>query len=109
MLFYESGKQGGRGELIAIARVRQAYLRPEEAAPDDFEQSVFTEARLSEIGKSETKTVVAFDNLFHLPRGVPLSSLQRIGCGRPNDLITTHSITDTQLQEILQEAFSHGA
>lgn len=109
MFFYESGKQGGREELIALARVRQAYLRPEDALAPDLAQSVFTEAKLSEIGKSEVKTVVEFDNIFHLPRGVSLSCLQRIGCGRPNDLITTHAITDTQVQEILREAFGHGS
>ena len=105
MFFYESGKQG---ELVALARVRQAYLRLEDASTADLRQSVLTEANLADIGKSETKTVAVFDNLFHLPRGVPLSSLQRIGCGRPNDLITTRPITDTQLQEILMEAFQNG-
>jgi ribosomal protein S18 acetylase RimI-like enzyme len=105
MFFYESGKQG---TLVALARVRQAYLRPEDASSADLRQSVLTEANLADIGKSETKTVAVFDNIFHLPRGVPLSSLQRIGCGRPNDLITTRPITDTQLQEILVEAFQHG-
>lgn len=105
MFFYESGKQGG---LVALARVRQAYLRPEDASSADLGQSVLTEANLTDIGKSETKTVAVFDNIFHLPYGIPLSFLQRIGCGRPNDLITTRPITDTQLQEILAEAFQRG-
>ena len=109
ILFYESTKQGGRGELVALARVRQAYLKPSSELVPDLQQSVLTESNLADIGKSEAKTIAVFDNIFHLPKCVPLSSLQRIGCGRPNDLITTRSITDTQLQEILREAFQNGS
>lgn len=108
MFFYESTRQNGRGELVALARVNQAYVKPVESLGSDLVQSVLTESNLSEIGSSEEKTVVAFDNIFHLPNEVSLSLLQRIGCGRPNDLITTHPINDTQLKEILREAFKHG-
>lgn len=107
IFFYESTKQGGRGELIAVARVRQAYLKPSTNLAADLEQSVLTEASLSEIGTSDIKTVTVFDNIFHIKKGVPLAFLQRIGCGRPNDLISTRSISDTQFQEILREAFHH--
>ena len=107
IFFYESTKHRGRGELIAVARVRQAYLRPVTNLIADLEQSVFTEESLSEIGASDVKTVTVFDNIFHIERGVPLSFLQRIGCGRPNDLISTRSINDVQFQEILREAFNH--
>lgn len=107
IFFYESTKQRGRGELIAVARVRQAYLKPVTNLADDLEQSVLTEENISEIGSSSIKTVTVFDNIFHIANGVPLAFLQRIGCGRPNDLISTHSITDAQLQEILHEAFHH--
>jgi hypothetical protein len=54
------------------------------------------------------KTVTVFDNLFPLPHPIPLKRLQSLGCGRPNDLITTRPINDTQLQAILAEAFRHG-
>jgi hypothetical protein len=88
--------------------VRQAYLRPASELASELGQSVLSESSLAEIGTSDEKTVTVFDNIFHLPNCVPLSSLQRIGCGRPNDLITTHPITDAQLQEILREAFPNG-
>jgi hypothetical protein len=109
ILFYESGKQGGRGLLIAIARVRQAYLRHSTELASELQQSVLSEDTVDEIGTSDTKAVVVFDNTFHLPSPVPLSTLQRLGCGRPNDLITTRAINDTQLQEILREAYASEA
>lgn len=109
ILFYESTKNGGRSAIIAIARVRQAYLKHSDALGlTDLEQSVLTPSSLTKIGKSKMKTVTVFDNIFPLPRPVPLKSLQRLGCGSPNNLISTQSITDAQLQEILEEAFNHG-
>ena len=109
ILFYESTKQGGCGEVIALARVREAYLKPSEAlGVSDLKQSVLTAESLTSIGKSNMKTVAVFDNIFPLPCRVPLKSLKRIGRGRPNDLITTRPVTDAHLQEILKEAFNHG-
>jgi hypothetical protein len=107
ILFYESLRKQGRCEIVAIARVRQAFLKSFEIIDDaSFTQSVITAASLTNIGKSKMKTVTVFDNIYPLPNPVPLKTLQRIGCGRPNDLITTHPISDAQLQKILQEAFS---
>lgn len=106
ILFYESTKRKGRSEIVAIARVRQAFLKPSNTFYEsDLTQSVLTATSLPNIGKSNMKTVTVFDNIYLLPHPVPLKSLQRIGCGRPNDLITTHPINDSQLQEILREAF----
>lgn len=109
MFFYESGKDGGRSEVVAVARVRQAYLkRCDEFSVSDLKQSVLTKVNLSDIGKSAMKSVAIFDNIFPLPNPVGLTTLKRLGCGRPNDLITTHAISDEQLQAILIEGFGRG-
>lgn len=109
ILFYESLKDKGRGELIAIARAREVYLRPSAALTSaDFEQSVLSSETIAGIGNAEMKTVAVFDSVFALPNPVPLKRLKELDCGRPNDLITTHSITDAQLQKILEEAFGSG-
>lgn len=108
ILFYESTKSGGRGEIVAIARVRQAYLMESESLDKGkLKQSALTERTLANIGKSRMKTVTVFDNLFPLPQTVPLESLRRIGHGRPSDLITTKAISDLQLREIIKEAFGY--
>jgi len=105
MLFYESGRGGGSAAIVAAARVKRAYLKPEKAINQaDFDPSVLNSEMLSSIGNSKAKTVTAFDNLIVLPRPVPLSSLQKIGCGKPHQLITTRPITAEQLNLILNEA-----
>jgi hypothetical protein len=109
MFFYESGRDDGRSQVVAVARVREAYLKACDAfAVSDLEQSVLTTTNLADIGKSDMKTVTVFDNIFPLPNPVDLKVLKRLGCGRPNDLITTHAISDEQLQTILSEAFGRG-
>lgn len=109
MLFYESSKDKGRGQVVALARVREAYLKPcDSFEVCDLQQSVLTTATLTDIGKSVMKTVTVFDNIFPLPNPVDYKVLKRLGCGRPNDLITTHAISDEQLQAILIEGFGRG-
>jgi ribosomal protein S18 acetylase RimI-like enzyme len=109
ILFYESTKSNGRAAVVAIGRVREAYLRPADLlGSEGLEHSVLTAHTLGRIGKSKMKTVTIFDNIFTLPRHVPLPTLKRIGCGEATHLITTRALTDFQFQEILAEAFVRG-
>lgn len=109
IFFYESGRGGGRCAVVAMARVRQAYLkRSEEMGSQDLEHSVLDDLSVKSVVKSKTKTVTVFDNLFVLPRLVPLETLRRIGCGSDTQLISTNRIATAQVQEILQVAFGNG-
>lgn len=109
ILFYESGKEGGRCQIVAIARVREAYLKTSDAiAASDLRQSVITTSSLTDIGTSSMRAVTVFDNIFPLPNPIDLRTLRQLGCGRPNDLITTRPISDGQLMAILAEGFGRG-
>lgn len=106
MFFYESKPRRGKGELVAVARVRRSYLREiADLQSPDLRQSVLSEETVADIGRSAVKTVTVFDNLFSLPAPISLERLQQLDCGRPTDLITTRAISDTQVQAILAEAF----
>lgn len=107
MFFYESSRQGGRKAIVAVARVREAYLRAcDEFDVSALQQSVLTQEALSDLGKSAMRTVTRFDNIFIFPRPVGLARLKFLGCGHPNDLITTHPISDEQSQQIINEGFA---
>lgn len=109
MFFYESGKGGGSSSVIAVARVRHAYLQHSEEIGDrDLDRSVLDSKSVKSVVKSEAKTITVFDNCFVLPRPIPLESLRRIGCGSSAKLITTNPITAAQAQEILRDAFGNG-
>jgi ribosomal protein S18 acetylase RimI-like enzyme len=105
MFFYESNPPRGKGELVAIARVRRSYLRDTgDFRSNDLTQSVLNHETLGQIGRADVKCVTVFDNVFSLPKMISLDRLKDLGCGQPNDLITTRPISDTQLQAILSEA-----
>ena len=106
MFFYESNPPRGKGELVALARVRRSYLKDASALETaDFSRSVLTEETLQEIGRAKMKTVTVFDNLFSLPNPISLKRLQSIGCGQSHDLITSRPIGESHLQSILLESF----
>lgn len=108
IFFYESTRNGGRASLVAMARIRQAYLKHcTDLKREDFEHSVLNNKTINSVGTSELKTLVVFDNLFILPRTVPLTTLKRLGCGSAVQLLTTNSISEVQTELILQEIFSN--
>ena len=107
ILFYESLKRGGLGAIVAAARIQQAYLKlQDDLESSDLNPSVLDTASLEAIGRSKMKTVTVFDNVMHFPHPIPLDTLRRIGCGKATDLLTTHPITDDQLQVILSEGMN---
>ncbi|SOD30583.1 Acetyltransferase (GNAT) family protein [Variovorax sp. YR752] len=108
MFFYESNKGSGLKAVVAVARVTNAYLSSEGAIERaDLDRSALEPSDLAAIGKSETKTVVAFDNLMKLPNPVPLESLRRFGCGQAAQLLTSRRLTPEQIRNILLEGFKH--
>lgn len=109
VLFYESAGNGGLGAIVALARVRHAYLKSQEAMErSDLDPSVLDAAGLAAIGRSKIKTVTVFDNLICFKRPVTRATLESLGCGSPTRLLTTREIDDSQLQAILAEGFAHG-
>lgn len=107
IFFYESTRHGGAGAIVALARVRRAYLKPTDAITSpDLDPSVLDDKTLQKIGASKIKTVTTFDNVMVLHTPVPMSTLKRLGCGRPNDLISTRPITDAQMAAILDAGFA---
>lgn len=109
IFFYESSKGKGGSQVVAVARVREAYLKScDTLNVSDLQQSALTKTSMKEIGRSPVKTVTVFDNIFPLPNPVGLAVLKRLGCGEPNDLITTHPISEEQVRVILNEGFGRG-
>lgn len=109
ILFYESGSSNGLKSVVAIGRIAQAYLmRRDDVDASVLEKSVLTSSTLSDLGASSNKSVAVIDNIFPLRSPVPLSFLRSIGCGDPNQLITTRPITDDQLNAIVNEGQGDG-
>jgi hypothetical protein len=109
ILFYESRKRKGLGGIVAIARIRQAYLKlQDELKRTDLDPSVLDDTSIHIIGKSKEKTVTVFDNVIHFSKLIGLDSLRRLGCGKSTDLLTTRTITGEQLEAIISEGTGCG-
>jgi predicted RNA-binding protein with PUA-like domain len=106
IFFYESSKDKGSRSVIAIGRVLRAFHRGQgESDAEDLSGSVLTEDQLSEIGTSTTKTITVFDNVLRLSRPVVLEDLKALGCGAPQQLLTTQRLSVQQVQGILEKGF----
>jgi GNAT superfamily N-acetyltransferase len=106
MLFYESTRNGGSGSIVAIARIRQAYVKAAELMDkSDLDPSILDGEALIRIGTSTQKTILTFDNIMRFRRPVGLATLRDLGCGDSHKLLSTSAITPTQLQSILDHAF----
>lgn len=106
MFFYESSKDKGSRSVIAIGRVLRAFHRGQgDSDAADLSGSVLTEDQLSEIGASATKTITVFDNVLRLTRPVVLEELKALGCGAPQQLLTTQRLSAQQVQGILEKGF----
>lgn len=106
IFFYESGRSKGSAAIVAMARVRRSYLKSIGAIESpDLDPSVLDVNDLQRIGASKVKVVTTFDNVMILRKPVPMKLLQKIGCGRPTDLISTRPITDEQMTTILEAGF----
>lgn len=106
MFLYESMKGGGSGSVVAVGRVLQAFHRDARSLDDDtLSGSIFTEAQLSEIGNSATKTITVFDNVLRLPNPVRMTDLKAMGCGTPQQLLTAQRLSLEQVQTILEKGF----
>lgn len=110
IFFYESSPGNGRSQLVAVARVRESYLKNcEKLGVEDMRRSVLTAEQVNEkIGRSLMKTFVSFDNILPIPNPVSLQYLRKLGCGEANQLLTTRPITDEQYQAIIREGFHYG-
>ncbi len=109
IFFYESSHNNGRSQLVAVARVRESYLKNcEKLGVEDMRRSVLTAEQVNaKIGRSPMKTFVSFDNILPIPNPVSLEYLRDLGCGQANQLLTTRPITEEQYQAIIREGFHY--
>jgi GNAT superfamily N-acetyltransferase len=101
ILFYESGREGGRACVIAAARV----LRSERIAKNAImrkhsRRGVLGTGNLQRLTRTPTLAATTFDNLFLFPHPVPLDRLRQIGC---SNFITARQVRYDKLIQIIRE------
>lgn len=105
ILFYESKRSGGRGAIVAVARIVDATVVAKQQVSDDLLRRAVVED-LDPLSASVDVLATSFDNLLRFPNFVPLDALRALGAVGPANLQTTTALTNIALAEILELGWS---
>ena len=106
ILFYESSRSGGRGAVVAAARVVDAVIARKDSLPGDaMRRSVIEDA--DPLSSSEEVLVTTFDNVMRCPTPIPLSNLRDAGAAGTQNFISSTPIGSDALIAVLDLGWSH--
>ncbi len=106
ILFYESKRKGGgRGAVVAVARIVDAVVVCKRDVSDDGHKRLVVDD-VGSFSASDDVLLTTFDNLFVIPQPVPFRKLKEIDAiGRVN-LISPVSLCSEQVTAILTQGWS---
>jgi hypothetical protein len=105
ILFYESRRTGGRGAVVAVGRIVDRTLQPKADLSVESQRRLVVDD-VDAFSVTDDILVTSFDNLFALPKPVPLQYLKEIDAiGRAN-LISAVSIPSEKVTQILTRGWS---
>jgi len=100
ILFYESQRSGGRGAIVASARIVDATVIGKQQVPDELMRRAVVED-LEPMSASSEVLATSFDNLLRFPILVSYQSLRKLGVADSN-LQTATALSDAALSAILE-------
>ncbi|MET0274737.1 MAG: GNAT family N-acetyltransferase [Phenylobacterium sp.] len=93
IILYESGKQGGRGAAIAVARVSKAEVLSKAHAPEALlRAAVIRGAQLEKLVKGATVLAVWFDNIMRFEKPVSFRRMEAFGMDDKTKLVKSHML-----------------
>ena len=103
ILFYESMNRGGRGCIVAVARIVDAEIRNKADIPKESRRRLVVE--VESFSKSDELLVTSFENTFLLPRPVPLDWLKKVGAVDNANLVTAKWVSSCTVAGILDRGW----
>jgi hypothetical protein len=105
ILFYESVRSGGRGAIIAAARVVDASIERKEHVPAELLRRAVVDDP-EQFSTSADVLAVVFDTVLCLPRPVPLAELRRLNAVGSANFQTSTVVDSAKLGAILDFGWS---
>lgn len=105
ILFYESGKNGGRSAVVAVGRIVDSVLVPKEATTREAARRVVVDD-LSEFSTTDDVLMTTFDNLMVFPKLVRFATLKEFGAVGPSNLISATPLSSQNLVRIVEAAWN---
>ena len=104
ILFYESGKDGGRSSVIAAARTLDTELVPKKGADTPLhEKGVLSGKAIERLTRSTDLAATRFDNILIFQKPVSLSRLRALGFDDRSNLVTARRISASLLETVLRD------
>ena len=104
ILFYESKRSGGRGAVIAVARILDAVVTKKGDIPSDRQRRLVVD-NIDDFSATDDVLVTTFDNLFALPSPVPFKELKKIDAIGGANLVSAVSLTSEKITKILTQGW----
>lgn len=104
ILFYESVRTGGRGAVVAVARIVDRTLQPKTDLSVDSQRRLVVDD-VDAFSATDDILITSFDNLFTLPAPVPLRYLKAIGADGKANLISAVSLSSEKITQILTQGW----
>lgn len=105
ILFYESGKNGGRSAIVAVARIVNSVLVSKEFGSREAKRRVVVDD-LSEFSATGDVLMTTFDNLMALPTPVRFDTLKKLGAVARNNLVSATPVSSENLIRIIEAAWT---
>jgi len=106
ILFYESKRSGGRGAIVATARIVDVTVIAKQEVPNDLLRRAVVED-LDPLSASTDVLVTTFDNLLRFPTPVTFEVLRDLGAAGSSNLQKTTVLTSAHLSKILELGWPH--
>ncbi|PJE32647.1 Acetyltransferase (GNAT) family protein [Pseudooceanicola marinus] len=107
VMFYESVRTGGRGAVIAAARVDNVVTqRKVKIDPGSMSRTVLE--NVERFSSSDEVTLTSFSSILRFPQPVGLLALKRVGAAGTQNLQTTTKISTAVAQTVFDLGWSNG-
>lgn len=107
ILFYESSRTGGRGAVVAAARVDDVVTQDKkETGRSDMKKTVVES--VDQFSASEEITLTSFSSLLRFPEPVSLKDLHELGAAGTQNLQTATVIATAAAQKIFDRGWANG-
>lgn len=108
IMFYESSRTGGRGAIVAAARVDNVVTQNKsETGSSDVKRTVLDS--VERFSASKEVTLTGFSSVLRFPRPVPLNKLVEIRATGTQNLQTTTLIATEAAQQIFDFGWPNGS
>ncbi|MEM7683298.1 MAG: GNAT family N-acetyltransferase [Pseudomonadota bacterium] len=105
IFFYESMGGGGRGAIVACARITDVRLMCKQDIPGDARRRVVVED-VGSLSSTNDVLVTTFDNLLMFPVPVKIDVLRKVGAVSRSNFVTATEVSGENMARIIEKGWT---